>query len=197
MNLHSRIHATEREQVETLPGDGFVRHAADTLTHAITLDCNYRELWPWLVQMGADRAGWYSYDLLDNGGWHSAEQILRRFQSPSVGTVFPALPGTREGFVLIDIEPTHWLVLGWPSATGEQMVTWAFVLRELGPNTTRLIVRARASEQYKFHGLPNAFGLWLARVVHFIMERKQLVELARRAEGRVSCAIPERELLPS
>jgi hypothetical protein len=197
VNLRSRIHATARERVQTLPGDELIPNAAGTLTHAITVNCGYRELWPWLVQMGADRAGWYSYDLLDNGGRHSAEQILRGFQSPSVGTIFPALPGRRDGFVLIESEPTHWLVLGWPSPTGEQTVTWAFLLRELGPNTTRLIVRARASDGYRFHGFSKALGLWLGRVVHFIMERKQLVEIARRAEGRVACAMPTRELLLS
>jgi hypothetical protein len=197
MNLRSRIHATSRERGQRLPGDDLIPLAAGVLTHAITVQCKDRELWPWLVQMGADRAGWYSYDLLDNDGRHSAEEILRGFQSPSVGTVFPALPGRRDGFVLIENEPNHWLVLGWPSPTGGQIVTWAFVLRELGPNTTRLIVRARASDQYRFHGLSNALGLWLAGVVHFIMERKQLVEIARRAEGRRIGAIPTPELLPS
>ena len=148
-------------------------------------DCSRRELWPWLIQMGADRAGWYSYDLLDNGGRHSAEEILRDFQNPPVGAVFPALPGCRDGFVLIEQEPPNWLILGWPSPTGGQIVTWAFVLDEVEPSVTRLLVRVRASADYRFHRLPNAIGLWLARLVHFIMERKQLLEIARRAERRM------------
>lgn len=156
-----------------------------SLTHAITITCGRRELWPWLVQMGADRAGWYSYDMLDNGGRHSAEQLLQGFQHPPVGTVFPALPGRTDGFILIEQAPSHWLILGWPSPDGGEVVTWAFVLDEIGPNLTRLIVRVRASGQYSFHGLPNALGLWMAKIVHFIMQRKQLLEIARRAEGRV------------
>ena len=181
-----RTTATAREHLLTLPGDEMIPHAAGSLTHAITVHCSRRELWPWLVQMGADRAGWYSYDMLDNGGRHSAEQILQGFQSPSVGAVFPALPGRRDGFVLLEIEPTHWLVLGWPSPNGDLVVTWSFMLIELEPNVTRLIVRARANEAYRFHGLPKAMGFLLARVVHFVMERKQLLEIARRAEARAT-----------
>lgn len=179
---HQSVQATRREHLLALPGDELIRNSAGSLTHAITVHCSRRELWPWLIQMGADRAGWYSYDLLDNGGRHSAERILRGFQTPSVGAVFPALPGRRDGFVLLESEPTHWLVLGWPNPDGDLVVTWAFMLCELGQNTTRLIVRARASDDYRFHGLPKAVGFWLARVVHFIMERKQLLEIARRAE---------------
>ena len=185
-----RIRATPREHLLAMPGDEMIRHAASSLTHAITVHCKRRELWPWLIQMGADRAGWYSYDLLDNGGRRSAQRILTGLQSPSVGAVFPALPGRRDGFILVENEPTHWLVLGWPSPEGEMVVTWAFMLHEIDENTTRLIVRARASDDYRFHGLPRTMGLLLARAVHFVMERKQLLEIARRAEGRRLQGVP-------
>jgi hypothetical protein len=59
------------------------------------------------------------------------------------------------------------------------------MLIEIDDITTRLIVRARAADDYRFHGLPKAASFWLARVVHFIMERKQLLEIARRAERQV------------
>ena len=55
----TRIAATAREHRLALPGDELVQGAAETLTHAVTVHCAPRELWPWLVQMGADRAGWY------------------------------------------------------------------------------------------------------------------------------------------
>jgi hypothetical protein len=76
------------------------------------------------------------------------------------------------------------MVLGWPTPDGELMVTWAFVLHEIDGHTTRLIVRARASNDYRFHGLPKTMGLLMARMVHYMMERKQLLEIARRAEQR-------------
>jgi hypothetical protein len=178
-----RTRATPREHLLALPGDELIRHAVGSLTHAITVKCSCKELWPWLIQMGADRAGWYSYDTLDNAGRHSAERILQGLQHPSVGAVFPALPGRRDGFVLLENEPTHWLVLGWPAPDGDLIVTWSFMLVEIDENTTRLIVRARASDDYRFHGLPKAMGLLLGRMVHFVMERKQLLGIARRAEG--------------
>ena len=183
MTLSLRTAATRREHLIALPGDEMIRHGAGSLTHGITVHCSRRELWPWLIQMGADRAGWYSYDVLDNGGRRSAEKVLPGLQHPSVGAVFPALPGRRDGFVLVEAEPEHWMVLGWPTPDGELMVTWAFMLCEIDANTTRLIVRARARDDYRFHGLPRSMGLLLARLVHFIMERKQLLEIARRAEA--------------
>jgi hypothetical protein len=182
MNHWHRVQATAREHLLALPGDEMIRSAAESLTHALTVRCNRRELWPWLIQMGADRAGWYSYDILDNRGRHSAKNVVPGLQHPSVGAVFPALPGRRDGFILLEAEPAHWMVLGWPTPDGELMVTWAFVLHEIDAHTTRLIVRARASNNYRFHRLPKSMGLLLARLVHFVMERKQLLEIARRAE---------------
>lgn len=193
MNRRHGVQATAREHLLALPGDEMIRRGAGSLTHAITVHCSRRELWPWLIQMGADRAGWYSYDALDNGGRPSADRILHGLQSPSVGDVFPALPGRRDGFILLENEPPHWLVLGWPGPDGELVVTWSFMLVEMDESTTRLIVRARASDGYRFHGLPNAVGLWLARIVHVIMERKQLLEIARRAERHVEGGVPHED----
>jgi hypothetical protein len=183
VNLFDRTQATPQERALSLPGDWMISRVAGSLTHGITVHCSRRELWPWLIQMGADRAGWYSYDRLDNGGRHSAETVLQDFQHPSVGAVFPALPGRRDGFVLLENEPTHWLVLGWPSPEGEPIVTWAFVLHEIAPNLTRLLVRVRARDDHRVHRLPKAMGFLMKRLIHFIMQRKQLIEIARRAES--------------
>jgi hypothetical protein len=165
-----------------LAGDELIPNPVDTLTHATTIHCSRIELWPWLAQMGADRAGWYSYDWIDNGRRHSADRIMQSLQHPPVGSIFPALPGVREGFVLLEKETNHWLVLGWPSEDGGYSVTWSFQLNDIGEHTTRLIVRVRARAAYRFRALPQAVGLWLARVGHFIMQRKQLLEIASRAE---------------
>jgi hypothetical protein len=194
MKNRQSVQATSRERLLALPGDELIRHAAGSLTHAITVRCSRRELWPWLIQMGADRAGWYSYDALDNGGRPSAEQIVPGLQSPPVGAVFPALPGRRDGFILLDSEPARWLVLGWPGTDGGLVVTWSFMLVDIDANTTRLIVRARARDDYRFHGLPTAAGFSVARAVHFVMERKQLLEIARRAERDVEKEATHRRL---
>ena len=73
MSPRCRVRATPREQALALPGDELIPNAIDTLTHAVTVAGARNELWPWLAQMGADRAGWYSYDWVDNGGRRSAQ----------------------------------------------------------------------------------------------------------------------------
>ena len=198
MLLTSSVTATSRERAQSMPGDELISRAGAELTHGITIQCSARELWPWLIQMGADRAGWYSYDLIDNGGRPSAEEIDRTLQHPPIGSVFPALPGRHDGFILVDADAPRWLILGWPAPAGDElMVSWVFVIREIGPQLTRLIVRVRVGDTYRFQGMPNAIGRWLGRAVHFIMERKQLIEIARRAEGRVTNPAKVVELVAS
>jgi uncharacterized protein YndB with AHSA1/START domain len=93
------------------------------------------------------------------------------------------LPGTTNGFVVLAFERPRALVLGWLTPEGKPLVTWAFVLNSLGGRATRLVVRARGSAQYRFRGLPSWASKYIARVVHFVMERKQLLEIAKRAEA--------------
>jgi len=178
------VRATPLERTLDLPGDQLIPHPVGSLTHAISIACPRREVWPWLAQMGAgDRAGWYSYDRLDNGGQRSAERIKRDLQSITTGTVFPALPGTMGGFTVVQFQRESSLVLGWtPVPNTAPAVTWAFVLQELDDRCTRLIVRARGAQGYRFHGLPPWIGGVLIRLGHFVMERKQLLGIAARAE---------------
>jgi hypothetical protein len=178
------VRATKDERTRALPGDERIPQAIDTLTHAVTIDCRPRDVWPWLVQMGAgDRAGWYSYDWLDNGRQPSAERVIPELQHPAVGTTFPALPGVREGFKLDAIEPERRLTLIFPAKDGSPDVTWTFVLTEMAGGRTRMLVRVRGGQGYRFHGLP----LWLTKIairfVHFVMQRKQLLGIVDRAEG--------------
>ena len=60
--------ATPDEVRRTLPGDEMIPHPIVSPMHAITIDVSPDRVWPWLVQLGCGRAGWYSYDFLDNGG---------------------------------------------------------------------------------------------------------------------------------
>jgi hypothetical protein len=182
------VSATTLERTQPLPGDEIVPRPVAVLTHAITIAASKTQIWPWLLQMGAGRAGWYSYDRLDNGGTPSADRIVPEFQTSAPGTVFPALPGVTDGFLLVEAEREHWLILGWPSPTGDPIVSWAFVLREEEQNRTRLIARARGSTEYPFYGLPKGIGKPLITFVHFIMERKQLLGIAERAERAVERA---------
>ena len=189
MANHS-VHATIDEQRRRLPGDELIPDPLASLTHAITVRCAPEHVWPWLAQMGAGRAGWYSYDAIDNGGQPSADEIIPALQAVEVGYLFPWLPGATEGFNVLACEPGHVLVLGAPVSERSPVVTWAFVLEPGPAGTTRLIVRARGSRAYRCHGLPE----WVTRRIvppgHFIMQRKQLIGIARRAEGAAGVPLP-------
>ena len=107
------VRAERSEQVRHLPGDELIPKPLGTVTHAVTIQRPSRAVWPWLAQMGSGRAGWYAYDFIDNGGRHSAERILPEYQKVRVGTVFPALPGAKDVFVVARCNREHDLVLAW------------------------------------------------------------------------------------
>jgi hypothetical protein len=192
------VRASRLERTRPLPGDALIPEPADTLTHAITIGCGPSAIWPWLIQMGAGRAGWYSYDLLDNGRRPSASRLVPELQDLAIGRVFPALPGVIDGFVVLAFGTGRWLLLGFPDRKGTLQVTWAFLLDEQPDGSTRLIVRVRAAPGYRFPGLPS----WMAKpaiaLVHFVMQRKQLLGIAQRAEAScVTWAAPAGWPLPA
>ena len=177
-----QVRATPAERARTLPGDDLIPRPIGAVNHAITIHRSPHEVWPWLVQMGSGRAGWYAYDFIDNGRHPSADRILPEYQNVSVGSVFPALPGAKDVFVVAECEPDRSLVLSWRSADGRYQTTWAFVLERPQADQTRLIVRGRVASGYRPYGLPQWFALSTGRIAHFIMQRKQLLGIARRAE---------------
>ena len=187
------VQASAEESVRRLPGDELLPDVSSSLTHAVTIRRPPPEVWPWLVQMGAGRAGWYSYDFIDNGRQASACRIRPELQRVQVGALFPALPGVTEGFTVLQVDPERSLVLGWVDrSTGRPMTTWAFVLENTGTGSTRLIVRARAAAGYPPpFGLPRWTANTLVRWGHFIMQRKQLLGIAERGEAAgESSALP-------
>ena len=178
-----QVHATPAERAKALAGDDLIPQPIGAVNHAITIHRSPHEVWPWLAQMGSGRGGWYAYDFIDNGGHHSAERILPEYQDISVGSVFPALPGARDVFTVAQCEPERSLVLSWRLPNGRYQTTWAFVLEQPQPDQTRLIVRGRVASGYRPYGLPQWLALSTGRLAHFIMQRKQLLGIARRAEA--------------
>lgn len=75
---------------------------------------------------------------------------MPELQHITISTVFPALPGVTEGFTVLAFEPYRSLILGWPGPDGTPLVTWAFLLEHRAGNLTRLIVRARGAQGYRF-----------------------------------------------
>jgi pyruvate/2-oxoglutarate dehydrogenase complex dihydrolipoamide acyltransferase (E2) component len=165
-------------------------------THAVTIDAGPEDVWPWLVQMGAGRAGWYSYDRLDNGGVHSAEEIVPSLQHLAVGDVMPALPGATDAFIVADVRASRHLVLSVPMPSGVVRASWAFVLDPLG-RRTRLIVRARLGElrmtlpRIGEVTVPPGVAQIIAAVVHLPMQRKQVLGIRDRAEATARQRTPD------
>ena len=177
-----QVRATAAEYAQNLTGDALIPNPIGVVNHAITIPRPLHDVWPWLAQMGAGRAGWYSYDFIDNGGRRSADRILPEFQNVMVGSVLPALLGAKDVFVVAQCEPEHSLVLSWRLPDGRYQTTWAFVLEQPRPDQTRLIVRGRVASGYRPYGLPQGVALLLGRPAHFIMQRKQLLSIRHRTE---------------
>lgn len=192
----ARDHAAagSREDDSAMPGDELLVDGAHQTTHGITIDARPESIWPWLVQMGCRRAGFYSWDVLDNGGKRSAREIHPGLQTIKVGDVIPATPTGQDGFEVLRVEAPNALVLGglFDPDSGKQIpfhaprpqkywhVTWSFALEPLDEHRTRLRVRGRAAcpASERFH-------LSWIRLVHPFMEHAQLRHLAARAEGRL------------
>lgn len=182
-----------REDERPLPGDDLLPDATGVLTHGVTIDATPARIWPWLVQMGGGRAGFYSLDTLDNANQPSARELHPELQSLEVGQVLPATPEGKDGFEVLAIEPERALVLGglFDPGANEQLpftsprppqfwhVTWSFALEPLDERSTRLHVRVRAA----FSSDQRLHAAWVTPV-HGLMETVQLHNLKRRAEGK-------------
>src|SRR5262245_17095996 len=103
--------ATSLEKRRPLAVDALVPNPLFSATHAITIDAPPEQVWPWIAQMGGGRAGWYSWDAIDNGGRPSATSIVPELQTIVRGQVMPALPGAKDAFVVEAVDPPRDLVL--------------------------------------------------------------------------------------
>jgi hypothetical protein len=176
---HLRWGATEEEVKASMPGDEIVPRPSFNATRAATIAAPPADVWPWLVQLGFGRAGWYSYDLFDNAARPSARRILPEFQHPSVGDWVPMASKVNEttAFKITEIEPNRLMLWDKPGST------WAWKLTPLdGGRQTRLVTRLR--QVYDWRGSPaNALlTLLLFEWGDFPMMRKLLLNVKERAE---------------
>ena len=168
--------ATSDEVHGAMPGDDVVDDARLVATRSITLAAQPDEVFPWLRQMGFGRAGWYSYDLLDNLGRRSATTVNPEWQNLNTGD---AVPGGPVDFVAVLVDPPRHVVLHLgPTPAKQRRVDFslAYDLRD-DPKGTRLVTRVRARV--------DAPGGWLVERLLLgpgdgVMLRRQLVNLARR-----------------
>ncbi len=140
--------ATAFERRRRLPADALVPDPLFTSTHAITIDVPPEQVWPWVAQMGAGRAGWYSWDLIDNGGTPSARRLVPELQTVAPGDILPAVPGATDAFVVATVDAPRDLLLTVPDGHGGTAVAWEHTLEPMDGGRTRLIARGRASAHW-------------------------------------------------
>jgi hypothetical protein len=177
---HLRWGATPAETAASLPGDALVPHAQFKATRAITIDAPPGAVWPWLVQVGCQRAGFYSNDLLDNLGHPSATTIVPRLQHLQIGQWVPmspaATPTDRTAFKVASFEVDQWLLWTKPDST------WVWRLTPAGRNGTRLVTRVHAVYDWR-HPLTALLSVLLMEFGDFAMLRRMLRGIKARAES--------------
>jgi hypothetical protein len=185
--------ASRQERRQPLPGDDLVAARWQT-TRGITISAPADQVWPWLVQMGYGRGGWYSYDWLerrvgagDFAGGGSARRVLPELQQLALGDTVALSPAG--GLTVEVLDPARALVLHYrmnlltaaPAGDGDRAVldwTWAFALTPVNEASCRLLARVRADYRPPWLRLLMPF---LLEPVHFIMERKMLRTIERQA----------------
>lgn len=171
--------STDHEVARPMAGDEILAAPSFNATRAVTIQAQPEHIFPWIVQMGVTRAGWYSIDLLDNLGRPSAEVILPQFQQPHVGDLIPMSPDGKSGTYVKAFVPNQWML--WGDKAGDS--TWVWGLNPIDATHTRLITRVRV----KYHWLSPTiiFGL-LVEFTDIVMMRRCLLGIKRRAERLAS-----------
>jgi len=170
--------ATPSEIAASMTGDDVISHPTEVSTRAVTIKAQTEDVWSWLVQMGYQRGGLYTYDCIDQllGALDrpSAERIVPQFQHLEVGDAIPI--GNGPDWPVIDLEPNRFLVVHIQERGMEY--TWAWVLNELDESHTRLVLRIRSRLTRPL----LAVLFHLVDAGSFMMTRQHLLGIKRRAE---------------
>jgi hypothetical protein len=169
--------ASSYELRRPMPGDDIVREPGFNATRAVIVAASPEAIWPWIVQIGFGRGGWYSYDLLDNLGRRSAESLVPELQHIEVGDLVPLGPRKNSGMRVKEFERAHWAVW-WDEKL--QLTTWAWVLAAMPDGGTRVVTRVRSRTSWQHPS--TAVWRLLSEVADFPMMRKCLLGIKRRAE---------------
>jgi hypothetical protein len=174
---HMHWGANEEEVRGPMPGDDLVADAQFNATRAITIDARPDRVWPWIVQLGYGRAGFYTYDLLDNGGYESAHRVLAEFQHARVGDWVPMARRVNDTTAhhVTAFEPNRWMLWSKPDST------WAWKLVPLDGGGTRLIIRLKQHLDWRSPGAA-VVTLVLMEFGDFPMMRRVLMGIRTRSE---------------
>ncbi len=185
--------ATRDETTSAYSGDEIVPGPNGGATMATTLPAPPERVWPWLVQMGGGRGGWYSWDWVDNNREPSANRIVPEWQDLKEGQ---NLKGPTNWWNVVVVDPNRSLVLrssygltGRSFDPGTGPVPWAYVdgiwgfhLRPAPGGRTRLVIRTRSRSRPRLVMRP--LGLAVFELVHFLMQTRQFHNLRARVGAR-------------
>jgi hypothetical protein len=175
--------ATPEELARPMPEDNIVPHPVFDATRAITIHATPETIWPWLVQMGFKRAGFYGYDLIENIGngsnIRSATTILPAYQHPKIGDPLPI--SVADTLVFGSINPNSWIVWRSRNRPSDGVFIWELV--PVNTDTTRLISRIRW--RYASSAWFKALGVFTEFADH-VAVRRILKGVRDRAEGLAS-----------
>ena len=177
MRAFGAIEATAVERRALMPGDGLVARADVTMDRAFGVPAPPEVVWPWLIQLGKARAGWYFPAAVER--WiprskRGLRAIDQRWQGLAVGDVIPDWGGAAARFHVVELEPPHTIV--YRDRRGRAEVSWAIVLTPAGPGATRLHLRLR---------LGNLRRRWLAASVGELIDKLTIAGLAAGLRERV------------
>ncbi len=188
--------ARDEEVAGPYPGAGLVPDGERGATMAVTINAPPDQVWPWLVQLGGDRAGWYSWDHLDNAGHPSAREVHPEWQDLALGDHVKYRTrrhGIVDAWEVAALEPRRFLGLHAlsdlrgrpldpaqprPSAYTEGL--WGFRLDEVPGGRTRLVIGGY--EVFRPRWLGRFVSFWLFPPVVWVMQARMLAVLKRNVE---------------
>ena len=190
--------STARERMASLPGDNIVGSPKVVTNHAITIGRPPAAVWPWLIQMGWHRAGWYTARWVDRllfpANWPSADRLIPELPDLKIGSFVPdGPPETGCGFIVEELDPECTLVLrstshipqSWRTNYGASLDwSWTFSLTPLGADgrRTRFLFRSRwITKPWWF----TLFGWLIVVPADFVMSRDMLHGVKERAEQEI------------
>ena len=199
--------ATEEEVNRSYPGDDLVKNIKGEYLHAITINAPAADIWKWLVQIGQDRGGFYSYEFLENMVGckiRNADEIVPEYQHLEVGDSIPMHPSMGSPYKVVAIEPDRALILllredlvtgkdfepGVKMPEKYQNMSWLFFLDERDDGTTRLISRSRNDWN---ESLGNKIFYGIFGPVTIEMDRKMLKGIKERVEAASSTSNQPKE----
>jgi len=184
--------ATDSEVTRPYPGGEIVPGGTRSATTATTIDAPPAAVWPWLVQMGVDRGGWYSWDRLDNIGRRSTDRIHPEWQQIAVGDRFNATPSGSMWWEVAACEPERFLALrasldlrgrpfdpAGPKPRFFTDSTWCWLLDERPGGRTRVVESGYWCLRPRW--LQPVAGFLFIEAQHWVMQTRQFRNLERRA----------------